>query len=391
MLASDFERIKLTLSPFGLSAESIEGILSNIQRFDLEYRTKSEYLQDLRRKKENVEGRIRELMDRKITEVDKEIRGAEDRIDRIKMESKQGSLEEYTKNLIRKQELEKLAGEYESVLKSHFGEISGNLEQDILYWEKGVGGLERYKGMAKDARYSEEAMSKLEKEKQQFEEILKEINGKMGAFQKEMAEVERKANEILLSEEEYLYCKTSVDLEGIKTKLHAFIKENEAKKRSALEAIRIFEEIEKEEREKVSELFDTESPISKYFSDITGGLYEGVTLDQAVGEIEVRRQDGVILSAGKLSGGAYDQLYLSVRLALGEKLLKGKKGFFILDDPFIKADHDRLRRELEMLKMISALGWQIIYFSAKEEVENALIKDIENGVVNRAQIQSIFS
>jgi hypothetical protein len=86
-----------------------------------------------------------------------------------------------------------------------------------------------------------------------------------------------------------------------------------------------------------------------------------------------RNEDGKILEAEKLSGGAYDQLYLSIRLALGEKLLKGKKGFFIMDDPFVKADSDRLKRQIEMLWRIKDLGWQILYFSAKGEIKDILI------------------
>ena len=95
--------------------------------------------------------------------------------------------------------------------------------------------------------------------------------------------------------------------------------------------------------------------------------------------------------AEKLSGGAYDQLYLSIRLALGEKLLKGKKGFFIMDDPFIKADPDRLQRQIETLKKISELGWQIMYFSAKGEIKDALKEDIKRGAINYVEVQGIFS
>lgn len=90
-------------------------------------------------------------------------------------------------------------------------------------------------------------------------------------------------------------------------------------------------------------------------------------------------------------GGAYDQLYLSVRLALGEKLLKGGKGFFIMDDPFIKADKERLQRQIDILKRISESGWQIIYFTAKDEVKDVLKKDIQSGKVQYIPIKGIFS
>ncbi len=169
------------------------------------------------------------------------------------------------------------------------------------------------------------------------------------------------------------------------------INKNESNKDNALEALKIFEEIEVEEKEKISELFGEETSISKYFNEITDGFYKEVTFNQETGRIKVKRMDGEILGAEKLSGGAHDQLYFSIRLALGEKLLKGNKGFFILDDPFVKADPDRLKRQIDTLKNITKLGWQVLYFSAKGEIHDALKMDIENGTVNYIKFQGLFS
>jgi len=80
-------------------------------------------------------------------------------------------------------------------------------------------------------------------------------------------------------------------------------------------------------------------------------------------------------------------LYFSIRLALGEKLLGGEKGFFILDDPFVKASRNRLKVLIKMLKDISKSGWQIIYISAKEEIKETLGKDDE---VKLIELESLF-
>jgi len=387
-LAGAFQRMRLTLSGFELDAESIERILSNIQGFDEDYRKRKDELQTISRKKESIEGKIRELRQKTIPDLDIKIKNAENRITELKMSSREGSLEGYQGKLHLRQELEKLADEQKSVLRSHFGQIHEEGDQNLLQWEKEVESLEQYKDKAKDREYSEEAMTRLVKEKRKFDERLREIESKTDSFQRKMVEVERKVNEILRPEE-YYHCRTSIDLGALKNRLRTFLNENEGNKNTVSDVIRIFEEIEMEEKEKVSELFDTESPVSKYFSEITGGLYREVRLDQGLGEIQVEREDGLVLDAGKLSGGAYDQLYLSIRLALGERLLKGKKGFFIMDDPFIKADIERLERQIEVLKRISESGWQVVYFSAKEEIRDALRKDIERGLVNRTEIQSI--
>jgi exonuclease SbcC len=390
-LASDFERIRLRLSSFELSAQTIEGILANIQRFDLEYRGASDQLQDLRRRKETGEARIDELVVGRTRDIDEKMREAEDRIDGIRQESKEGSLEGYTEGFIKKQQLEKLLGEYESILTSHFGVVHEDLEENLAHWEKQIAALDGYRERSTGIQYSEDGVAELVKEKQNLEGRLENIEGQMDIFQRKMTEIERKANNLLRLDKEHLHCKTLVDLEGVRQRLGAFLDGNETNRSNALRATRIFEDIEREEKERVSDLFDSESPLSDYFNDITGGLYEEVTFNQAIGKMEVKREDRVTLSPEKLSGGAYDQLYLTVRLALGERLLRGKPGFFIMDDPFIKADSHRLVRQVDVLKRVSSLGWQIMYFSAKEEIMEVLRKDVERGVVKGIEIQSIFS
>ena len=390
-LAAVFGRIRLTLSRFGLDAENPEEIYSNIQKFGEEYDKKNDELQNVKREKERLEEKIRKLREKTIPDIESKIKDAQEKIDEIKAKAREEFLEEYTMKFTSRQKLEGLIEEQKSILKSHFEKKSDKLEENIPYWDEEIRKLEEYEEKAKDIKYSEVAASELVEKKRKYQEKLNEINGEMVPLQKELEEVQRKANEILGLRGEYLYCKTSVDLKGIKDRLVRFVDENEDSRNVALQVFEIFEEIEVEEREKVSELFGGGSLISKYFNEITSGLYEEVTFDQETSKIEVKRKDGKILEAEKLSGGAYDQLYFSIRLALGEKLLKGKKGFFIMDDPLVKADPDRLQRQIQTLKKISELGWQVIYFSAKKEIKDALEEDIKRDAINYVEVQGIFS
>jgi exonuclease SbcC len=389
-LAAVFTRIRLTASKFELEAESPEKLYSNIEKFEERYQEKSEEFQGMRGNKEKLEEKVKELRAEKIPETESKIKGAEKTIQGIKTKSKEESLEKYAEKLELKKELGTSIGEQESVLKSHFGEKGKKLEENISHWGEEVENLEEYKDKARDIKYSETASSALDGKKGDYEGKLREVNGKIESLRNEMKGVEREAHDILKLEDP-LYCETSVDLKIIKDKLQSFIEKNENNRDNSLKAIEVFGEIEKEEKGKVSELFGTESPISKYFNEITNGLYEDVLFDQETTEIQVKRRDGKILAAEKLSGGAYDQLYLSIRLALGEKLLKGKKGFFIMDDPFIKADPDRLQTQIKALKKISELEWQVMYFSAKGEIKDALKEDIKGGAINYIEVQGIFS
>jgi uncharacterized protein YhaN len=229
----------------------------------------------------------------------------------------------------------------------------------------------------------------LKQKKETLKGELREIDQKMKSLHRKMEEIERKTNETQV-EDEYLFCKTLVDLGSIRDKLQSFTVKNEERKDNVLEVMNNFEQIEAEEREKVSELFGKDSTVSKYFKTITNGLYSEVIFNQETGTIEVKQKDD-LLSAEKLSGGAYDQLYLSIRLALGDKILKGNKGFFIMDDPFIKADPDRIKRQIKTLMKISKSGWQILYFSAKGEINEALKAYIDQGSVNFIEVPSMYS
>jgi exonuclease SbcC len=389
-LAAIFERIRLTVSRFEIGSGSPEELHSNLQKFEEEHRMKFEELQTVRTNEERLKEQIGRLRDRDLPALEEKIRDAEKKIQDVKAKSKSESWTEYAEKLESRNKLAALVQELRSVLKSHFGENGKELEENILYWSKEVQRLEEYRDKARGMKYSETAASQLDVRKKESEHDLMEANEKIASLRKEMDGVEREAYDVLKTEEP-LYCETFVDLTAIRDRLLGFVKEHEHNRDNALKAIEIFEEIEREEKAKVSELFGSESPISKYFCEITSGLYEEVFFDQEAGQIQVRRRDGVILAAEKLSGGAYDQLYLSIRLALGEKLLKGKKGFFIMDDPLVKADPGRLQRQVQTLKKISESGWQVIYFSAKGEIRDALKEDIKAGTVNYIEVQGIFS
>lgn len=301
------------------------------------------------------------------------------------------SIKEILSNIQKVDENLSSKGDAEIRLDTYFGKKNDNFEENISYWEQEIDALGEYKDKAKEVTYDEKIVSQLRTEMSNLSNQKEQMEKKMKAFGGKLKEVERKANDILQLEGDYLHCGTSVDLKAIRERLEDFIDKIENNKDNVLEVMKIFEEMEKEEEEKVSHLFGKDSPVSKYFGEITSGIYQEVEFIPDEKKIRVRFKDGNPLDAEKLSGGAYDQLYLSIRLALGEKLLKGNKGFFIMDDPFIKADTERLQKQIDILKKISESGWQIIYFTAKGEVKNVLKEDIEGSKINYVEIQGIFS
>jgi len=389
-LSGLFEEIRLILSKYNMSSDTFEGILSNIQKFDDEFQKSSEGIQDTKEEAGILRGKIRDIKERYLPESEKKIKTANKKIDQIKKKSGEDILKDYNEKMVIKKNVDKTILEQKSVLSSIIGKGGGALKENITFWDKELERLEDYKIKALEVKYDDMKVEKLRDEKSQVEEKLVQINSLKKIYQKQLEEIEREANNLLRLESDFLHCRTSTDLQAIKSKLQNFLDESENNRNNVLDTIKIFEEIESEEKEKVTELFGDDNSISKYFSDITDGIYENVLFNKETGKIEVKRKDDKVLEADKLSGGAYDQLYLSIRLALGEKLLKGAKGFFIMDDPFIKSDESRLKRQVKMLKDISKMGWQILYFSAKSEVKVALKGSIKNKTINFIEVKGIY-
>ena len=389
-LAEKFEKIRFSLLELGMEEKNIERVLFNLEKFEEEYGKIYEEFNQMKVKKEKIEEEIRELRDKKIPHIEEEIQKTKENIEEIKKKSGEELLEKYKENLKLKEELEKIIGEERGILKTYFGEIGENLEDKIAYWEKEIEEFEKYVDKAVDIKYSETLEEALKDKKRELEDKVRNLTNKIENLKEEMKEIEREINTIFQLDE-YLYCNTLADLKEFKENLQKFVEENKNRRDTVLEVKRIFEEIETEEIEKISGIFGKESLISKYFAEITEGRYEEVIFDQETRKIKVKLKEGALLETEKLSGGAYDQLYFSIRLALGEKLLKGDKGFFILDDPFIKSDPYRLKKQVEMLKKISELGWQIIYFSAKGEIRDILDEEIKSGTIKYIEIQEILA
>ncbi len=180
--------------------------------------------------------------------------------------------------------------------------------------------------------------------------------------------------------------RTAEDLVRVRKKLKTFVSMVEGDKQDALAALKVFEEIEAEEKSRVLELFGADANVSSYFSRITEGRYTEVTFDLETTRITAIQRDGKTIEAENLSGGALDQLRFAIRLSIGERLFPDGAGLLILDDPFIKSDQSRLETQINVLRGIVADGWQVIYVSAKEEIKSILTPDIAAGAVGMFEV-----
>jgi len=163
-------------------------------------------------------------------------------------------------------------------------------------------------------------------------------------------------------------------LKKILPSLRSFYSTIKSDAKIAGSAIHILDKILLEETAKISDLFKREGTASRLFSKITTNRYGTIEFDSSTGSLIVTKPNGEKLDVSKLSRGATDQLYLSVRLCLAEKVLDGVKGFLIIDDAFLSSDIHRIAEQVTILKDISDSGWQVIYFTTKSDTFKAFKK-----------------
>lgn len=106
--------------------------------------------------------------------------------------------------------------------------------------------------------------------------------------------------------------------------------------------------------------------ISDNFAYLTGGKYCEVVIDEDM-NISVVEEDNKQrnIELESLSGGTLDQLYLSLRVGLGNILSGNKNIPLIFDDSFVQYDSKRLKNSIEMLSRESERR-QIILFTCQE-------------------------
>ena len=120
---------------------------------------------------------------------------------------------------------------------------------------------------------------------------------------------------------------------------------------------------------------------AEIFHALTGGRYNGVTLDRSFHLSAEPADDIVYRDAQLLSAGASDQLYLAVRLAICELVLPDSPAVpIILDDALANFDDERCAAALRWLKE-AAKTRQILLFTCHEREAAFFAQDEEVSVL----------
>ncbi|MFH1754660.1 MAG: AAA family ATPase [Candidatus Latescibacterota bacterium] len=384
--AAAWERLRMEAASLGLDAgESVEDLLQSINEF-------AKKLNAARWESERAERDLDDLQ-KDTVRVQKDIKNQEETlidlqstIRSCQAESGVDSIEDFRHALKRKHKLQQDRSSLQAVLASDLGSTAGE-EASVEEWYKKISGALGELDSSATVTYDPAAVKAMEREAELLERDSKELAERLEVGNESILRMMARVNAAKLPVQASGGHRTLAALSALEEELQSFCARVTAVAEAARKGLRIFERIEEEEKSRVSNLFGRDALVSKYFADTTEGRYATVQFDIESSEVYVTRPDGTRLGAGCLSGGALDQLYLAIRLSIGEQLLKGDKGFFIMDDPFIKSDFERMSRQMAFLVRLAEDGWQILYFSAKKEVLDALQGPLQSGVVQLVELE----
>lgn len=108
--------------------------------------------------------------------------------------------------------------------------------------------------------------------------------------------------------------------------------------------------------------------VGRHLADVTGGRYTEAIVDPGSLAVRVRARGGPLRDVADLSTGTVEQVYLLLRVALAERLVRaGESCPLLLDDVTVHADGERTRRILDVLLAVAARH-QVVLFTQQESV-----------------------
>jgi len=373
------QQIKNQLLALGISGQNRAELRRGIKEQQDRHQSWKKRRDDLREQIRVLEGQ-EEDREKNRLEQEETIQEIQEKIKDLARAKRVENLEQYRAKLEEKREIETEITNLKYRLQNIF-----QVQEEMEDWQPLLQKYEDYRDQALGEKYSLEKVESCQEELQNSQDRKTDLEKKLVHFQSELNDLERIINNDIFPGGEYILCSSGADLQAVESMLQDFIKEKKEQKKQAEIILDIFSEIREEEEEKIAAIF-SDSSLTEIFQEITGGFYREVRYDRENSTIVVENREGKTLTAQQLSGGTFDQLYLAIRVALGEKILQQEPGFFVLDDPFIKADYIRLQRLLQTLQELARRGWQILYFTCKEEVLDLLRPEVEKEEVNLVRI-----
>lgn len=257
------------------------------------------------------------------------------------------------------------------------GNLKGAFEADhqtLDEWEQEISRIATDTPLV-DREFDPGELQELETRRDTLRETRNDLQNELATHRDQLTEFDRDVQVVrpgdYLEDVERIRVQSVEDLQNATDILQTFVSRVDRKCKSARAAIDIFQELAEEEEQEINQLLTEDDFVIKMVRDVTAGNYTDVWYDEETG-LRVRRTDDQEFSPFELSQGTYDLLYLTIRLKLAQQLLGDTPGFLILDDAFIHSDATRAAHEIAILDELVSDGWQVVYFSFREAVRDAI-------------------
>ncbi|WP_068675711.1 AAA family ATPase [Oceanobacillus sp. Castelsardo] len=211
--------------------------------------------------------------------------------------------------------------------------------------------------------------SELEWIRNATENNIEELHWKISESQKELVTVQTQLETMESSEE---YSNNLHQLEMEQEQLNKLAREwaiIKTAKELLIETKRIYKE---------KHLHQVMEATSNFFNRLTGNKYERVFAPINHRSFQVEANNGIRYEVNELSKGTIDQLYVSLRLAIGKTMSESNHLPFIMDDAFLHFDSLRIKQVINILEDMSKFH-QIILFTCKDEI-----------ALNMSEVETVF-
>lgn len=199
----------------------------------------------------------------------------------------------------------------------------------------------------------------------ELERMRNDTENNMGDFEKRIADTQKELVTIQTQLE------TMESSEKYSTILHQFEMDQEQLNKLAREwaIIKLAKEllIDTKRTYKEKHLHQVMEVTSNYFSRLTGYKYKSVFAPFDHKSFQVETNNGIRYEVNELSKGTIDQLYVSLRLAIGKTMSDSNHLPFMMDDAFLHFDSLRVTQIISILEEMSN-SYQIILFTCKDEL-----------------------
>jgi len=363
---------------YNIISEQKNNLANTLEVLEINEKESKENLNDLEKKRTDLDGRIEDIFN------NFDIKNIGEFSEKLEYRNKlESEIIINVKSIISNLNLEESLED-----SNNFEKVVEKLDDYIETWDRSIKSLkpENIDKFSKDILFDNDKYHSLRERLGESESEMEELNSELESHKRSLNDFERRFSGLGLSNfiEDYTDINIKINsldkLDEALEVINYFLEKVQEEYNIATESIKIFEEIREEEATKISDLFNKLNT-SRYFENITNGRYSKVEFDSVSQAVKVIDSSGRVLDASKLSKGAYDQLYLTIRIAFSEKILGSEKGFFIMDDAFIASDKERIRNQFKIIRDLCKTGWSILYFSVKDEIRELAAEFSKNKVI----------